>query len=141
MKKMKMKFLLSAILFTSILALTSCIDDFDEPGDFSTGAKSMNELKVSSDFKWSTAQAIEITITGLPVLQGVAPSKATLLLKGEKDVYYTGFHAINENLNLKVSVPSTEKSINLKFGSIEQAVSIQNDKVSFSYIPVVPNEE
>jgi len=138
---MKTKFLLSAIIFTSILALTSCIDDFDEPGDFSTGSKNMNELKVSSDFNWSTAQTIEITITGLPVLQGVAPSKATLLLKGEKDVYYTGFHAINENLSFKVSVPTTEKSINLKFGAIEQTASILNNKLSFSYIPVVPNEE
>jgi hypothetical protein len=138
---MKIKFLLSAILFTSILALTSCINEIDGPDDFSKEAKSMNELKVSSDFKWSTAQAIEISITGLPVLQGVAPSKATLLLKGEKDVYYMGFHAINENLNLKISVPSTEKSINLKFGSIEQTLSIENNKVLFSYIPVVPNEE
>jgi hypothetical protein len=138
---MKTKFLLSAILFTSILALTSCINEIDGPDDFSTGAKSMNELKVSSDFKWSTAQAIEITITGLPVLKGVAPSKATLLLKGEKDIYYTGFHAINENLNLKVSVPSTEKSINLKFGAIEQTLSIENNKVLFSYIPKVNNED
>jgi len=138
---MKIKFLLSAILFTSILAFTSCVDEFDQQDNFSTGAKSMNELKVSSDFKWSTAHAIEITITGLPVLKGVAPSKATLLLKGEKDIYYTGFHAINENLNLKVSVPSTEKSINLKFGAIEQTLSIENNKVLFSYIPKVNNED
>jgi hypothetical protein len=140
MKKMKIKFLLSAILFTSILALTSCINEIDGPDDFSTGSKSMNELKVSSDFKWSTAQAIEVSITGLPALKGVAPSKATLVIKGEKDVYYTGFHAINEDLSLNLSVPSTEKSINLKFGSIEQVVSIENNKVLFSYIPKVTNE-
>lgn len=140
-KEMKMKALLPALLFTIILVFTSCIDEFDQPDGFSTGAKNLNELKVSSDFNWSTAKTIEISITGLPVLEGVAPSKATLELKGEKTFYYSGFHAINENLVLKVSVPTTEKSINLKFGAIEQTATIQDNKVSFSYIPVIPNEE
>ncbi len=138
---MKKKVLLSAILFTSILAFTGCTDEFDQPDGFSKGAKNLNELKVSPDFNWSTAQSIEISITGLPVLKGIEPAKATLVLKGEKDVYYSGFHAINENLTFKLSIPTTEKSINLKFGAIEHTASIQNNKLSFSYIPVVPNEE
>ncbi len=136
-----MKAQLSAILFISILAFTSCSDELEQPRGFSKGAKNLNELKVSPNFNWSTAQAIEITITGLPVLQGVSPAKATLILKGEKEIYYSGFHAINENLSLNISVPSTERSINLKFGAIEQTASIQNNKLSFSYIPVIPNEE
>lgn len=136
-----MKTLLPAILFACILTFISCNDESEQLNGFSKGANSLNELKVAPDFKWSTAQTIEISITGLPAMEGAAPSKATLVLKGENAVYYTGLHAINENLVLKVSVPTTEKSINLKFGAIEKSAFIQDNKLSFSYIPVIPNEE
>ena len=136
-----MKYILSSILFISILTLTSCMDEFDQPSNFSKGAKNLNELKVSSEFNWSTSQTVQISITGLPALSNVEAAKATLTLKGENDVYYSGFHAINENLTFNMTVASAEKLIKLKFGSIEQTASIENKKVSFSYIPKVANEE
>ena len=136
-----MKYLLSSILFISILTLTGCTDEFDQPNDFSKGARNLNELKVSSDFNWSTSQTIQISITGLPALSNVEAAKATLMLKGENDVYYSGFHSINENLVIKITVASTDKLINLKFGALEQTASIENNKVSFSYIPNIANEE
>jgi hypothetical protein len=136
-----MKYLLSSILFISILTLTGCTDEFDQPNDFSKGARNLNELKVSSDFNWSTSQTIQISITGLPALSNVEAAKATLMLKGENDVYYSGFHSINENLVIKITVASTDKLINLKFGAFEQTASIENNKVSFSYIPNIANEE
>jgi hypothetical protein len=139
--KMKSNFLLSAMLFISIFTLTSCMDEFDQPSDFSKGAKNLNELKVSSEFNWSTSQTVQISITGLPVLSNVEAAKATLTLKGEKDVYYSGFHAINENLTFNMTVASTEKLIKLKFGAIEQTIAIENNKVSFSYIPKVDDED
>ena len=138
---MKMRFLLSAILFTSILTFTSCMDEFEQPSDYSNGAKDLNDLRVSSDFNWSTCQTVQISITGLTVLSNVEAAKATLTLKGEKDVYYSGFHAINENLTFNITVAATDKLINLKFGAIEQTVLIENNQAVFSYIPNVNNED
>jgi hypothetical protein len=63
-----------------------------------------------------------------------------LVLRGENQVFYTANHAINENLTILVTLPSDEKSIRLKFGSIEQSVTIENDKVAFSFIPKLTDE-
>ncbi len=138
---MKNKFLLSATLFTIILTFTGCMDEFDQPGDYSKGAKDLKELKVSPDFNWSTAKTVQVSITGLPALSNVEAAKATLTLKGENDLYYSGFHAINENLIFNMTVASTDKLIKLKFGSIEQTATIENNKAAFSYIPKVNNED
>jgi hypothetical protein len=138
--RIKSNFLLSAMLFISFFTLTSCLDEFEQPSEFSNGAKDLKDLKVSSDFDWSTSQTIQISITGLPTLSSVEAAKATLTLKGEKVVYYSGFHAINENLTFNLTVASTDKLINLKFGAIEQTIAIENDKVAFSFIPKVTDE-
>jgi len=119
---------------------TSCSEDFNRPDPISNGAKSLNELKVSSGFNWSTSKTVQISIAGLPTLANVEAVKSTLVLRGENQVFYTANHAINENLTIFVTVPTDEKSIRLKFGSIEQSVTIENDKVAFSYIPKITDE-
>lgn len=138
---MKANISLPSIIFIFILSLSSCLNDFYQPTYYSKGAKNMTELKVSSEFNWSTSQTIQISIIGLPALSNIEAAKATLQLKGEKDIYYTGLQAINENLTFNITVASSEKFIYLKFGAIEQTASIENKKVSFSYIPKVNNED
>lgn len=125
---------LSAI-FLSII-LVSCIDEYNIP-ETSTGAKDMQNLRVSTDFSWSTASTISVKIIGLPLPADVTAVKSSLSIKGAETTYYSGFHAINENLTLTLNVSNTEKTIHLKFGTIEQSVQIINDKVEFSFIPVV----
>ena len=121
------------------VALSSCQDEFDIQTT-SNGAKDMTALKVSPDFDWTTSKTVEITITGLPALTDVEAIKSTLSIKGQDKLFYTGFHAINENLTLVLVVPSDETSIQLKFGSIEKDASIENNKVSFSLIPTITDE-
>ena len=119
---------------------TSCTEDFNLPEQISSGATSLNELKVSSDFNWSTSKTVQISIAGLPTLANVEAVKSTLVLQGENQVFYTANHAMNENLTIIVTVPASEKSIRLKFGSIEQTVTIENYKVAFSFIPKLTDE-
>ncbi|MFZ4726777.1 MAG: hypothetical protein ACOYMD_15190 [Paludibacter sp.] len=119
---------------------TSCSEDFNQTEPISNGAKDLNELKVSSGFNWSTSKTVEISIVGLPTLANFEPVKSTLVLRGENHVFYTAYHAINENLTILVTVPTNEKLIRLKFGSIEQKVTIENDKVAFSFIPKLTDE-
>jgi hypothetical protein len=123
------------VLIISSLAFVSCTDDNIFKEDISSGAADMSELKVSKDFSWSTARVVEVSITGLPVPSYVTPSKATLVLESENQVYYSGFHAINENQKIVLTIPAINNSINLKFGSIEQTLNIVENKVNFSMIP------
>lgn len=134
---MKKVFQLALVLMT--VTLWSCQDELTVQTT-SNGAKDMSALRVSPDFDWTTSKAVEITITGLPTLENVESVKSTLTIKGQDKLFYSGFHAMSENLTLKCVVPSTETTILLKFGSIEQEATIENNKVSFSYIPTITNE-
>jgi hypothetical protein len=132
-----MKQILLISLFAVVLFFSSCLDESVLPEFKSENASNMNELRVSESFDWKTTKTIQITITGLPVLPNTNASKSTLTLKGKNDIYYSGFHAINENLNFTTTVPATETQIKLKFGSIEKTVSIENNKAAFSLIPQI----
>ena len=134
-----MKNVFQLVLIVMTITLWGCQDELTIQTT-SNGAKDMSTLKVSQDFDWSTAKTIEITITGLPTLESVEAVKSTLTIKGQDKLFYSGFHAMNEDLTLKVVVPSNETSIQLKFGSIEKEATIENSKVSFSYIPTITDE-
>lgn len=123
------------LLIISSLAFLSCTNDIVFKEDISSGAVDMSELKVSKDFNWSTARVVEVSITGLPIPSYVTPSKATLELESENQVYYSGFHAINENQKIVITLPASNNTVNLKFGSINQTLNIVDDKVNFSMIP------
>ncbi len=132
-----MKKLIYLAFMAILLLFSSCMDDFDLNTVPTKGAKSMDELKVSPDFKWNTSKTIEVKITGLPVLKDVSVTKSLLTVRNNKEVYYSGFHAINENNEMKIIVPSTIKDIQLTFGSILLDAKIIDNSVSFSFIPVV----
>jgi len=129
---MKKLFQLALIMLAEIFI--GCQDDINLETT-SNGAKNMSELKVSSCFDWTTSQKVEISIIGLLTLTNVAAVKATLILKGDDKMFYTGFHSINENLTLNMVVPSNETKIQLKFGTIEQETTIVNNKI-ISHFPL-----
>jgi hypothetical protein len=134
-----MKKLFQLALIILAFTFVGCQDDI-QIENTSIGAKNMSELKVSPDFDWSTSKLVEITITGLPALSDIAAVKSTLSIKGQDKLFYSGFHSINENMTFNMAVPSTETKIQLKFGSIEQEATIENNKVSFSFIPTITDE-
>jgi len=136
--KLKMtKKIFLPVLFFGVFFFSSCLDDIDLPEYKSAGATNMNELKVSSSFDWKTTKTIQISIVGLPTLPNTQASKSTLMIKGSNDVFYSGFHAADENLTLTVEIPVTENKIYFKFGSVEKTETIENNKVNFSLIPKI----
>jgi len=135
-----MKNLIQIMLLLTVTTLVGCLDMNIPEYSTSTNAKKMDELRVSPDFDWTTAQSVQVTITGLPIPDSTAAVKSTLLIKGLDDTYYSGFHAINEDITLVLTVPSTEKIIHLKFGSIEQDATIVDSKANFSFIPTVTDQ-
>lgn len=123
-----------ALFVTAILMLSSCVNDKLEEFTTSKNAKSMNELIAPKDFQWKTAQTVKVDITGLPTLQ---PVQSTLTIGDTKDLYYSGYHLMSDNLQLSIEVPAIDKELKLKFGAVEQTVTIKDGKASFSFIPVV----
>lgn len=123
-----------ALFVTAILMLSSCVNDKLEEFTTSKNAKSMNELIAPKDFQWKTAQTVKVDITGLPTLQ---PVQSTLTIGDTKDLYYSGYHLMSDNLQLSIEVPAIDKELKLKFGAVEQTATIKDGKASFSFIPVV----
>jgi hypothetical protein len=112
-----MKKLIYLAFMAILLLFSSCMDDFDLNTVPTKGAKSMDELKVSPDFKWNTSKTIEVKITGLPALKDVPVTKSVLVVRNSNEVYYSGFHAINENNEMKIIVPSNIKDTAYPFRS------------------------
>ena len=131
-----MKTILQILFLTLTVTLVSCEDIFQLP-EYSHEATSMDDLRVSEDFNWSTVRNVAVEITGLPAPKNVAPVKNTLILSDGVNTYYTGLHAINENHKMVLSVPSDLKVLKLKFGSIEREAEIKDNVVSLSMIPAI----
>ncbi len=95
----------------------------------------LNDLKASDTFSWSTGQTVEIKIKGLPT---VIPVKNTLkinLLNGT--TLFVRLHQMSQDVTFKLVVPSTEKKLNLVYGTMSNIVEITNGVVEFSFIPDV----
>ncbi|MFZ4456173.1 MAG: hypothetical protein ACOYOT_08130 [Bacteroidales bacterium] len=128
------QFLGMALFGTAFLLLSSCVNDKLEEFAPSNNAKSMNELIAPKNFQWKTAQTVKVDITGLPTVQSV---RSTLTIGDNASTYYSGFHLMSQNHLLSIEVPAIDKELKLKFGAIEQTATIKDGKASFSFIPVV----
>jgi hypothetical protein len=110
--------------------LTSC--DKSETPDTTT---SLSTLQADNAFSWTTAILVEMKVTGLPT---VIPVSSTLTIALENgSVLFTRLHQMNQNLAINLIVPSDEKKLVLKYGSVSYPVDILANQANFSFIPVV----
>ena len=109
-------------------------DGLLEPATSSTNAKNMNELVAPSDFLWKTSKTVTVNITGLKT---VVPIQSTLSVGSASGVLYKGLHLMSDNRTLTVEMPATEKVLTLKFGSVVLVSPVENNKASFSFVPVL----
>jgi hypothetical protein len=73
--------------------------------------ETLNDLKASETFSWSTGQIVVINIKGLPT---VIPIKNTLKIKvSNGTTLFNRFHQMDQDLTFKLVVPSTEKKLTL----------------------------
>ncbi|MEI7725372.1 MAG: hypothetical protein WCK09_09725 [Bacteroidota bacterium] len=98
-------------------------------------AKTLNDLKASPTFGWSTGSPVELKITGIPT---IVPIKSTLTIsRTSGETLFSSLHQMDQNLTIKLTVPSTEKELTLKYGSVSYPVAIVNHQAGFSFIPVI----
>jgi hypothetical protein len=95
----------------------------------------LNDLKVSNGFSWSTDKPVSLTITGLPTVIPYV-SKLTVSLEDGSELISMS-HAMDQNLTLDLKVPSTEKTLRVKFSSTEYLIPINGTIAEFSFIPVL----
>jgi hypothetical protein len=128
-----MKNLKSIILLLSIslFVFSGCMKDEIVP----LLPKSLNELNADDTFTWTTANSVEIQITGLPTVIPVRSTLSILLSDGTN--LYSEFHLMSENLSLNLPIPSSENQLVLKYGSMVYPLVISNGKVEFSFIPKI----
>ncbi len=117
--------------FTTLFLFTSCLDDQFSDIKTSQSINKIEDVKVSSDFNWATTKTVVVKVVGLPTVE---PVKSTLSIGAKSNVYYTGYHAMSDTLNLKVVVPVAVNELTLKFGSIERTSAIADGKAGFSYL-------
>jgi hypothetical protein len=97
--------------------------------------ETLNDLKASETFSWSTGQIVVINIKGLPT---VIPIKNTLKIKvSNGTTLFNRFHQMDQDLTFKLVVPSTEKKLTLVYGTVNYPIEIVNGVVEFSFIPKV----
>jgi hypothetical protein len=98
-------------------------------------ATTLNDLKASPTFGWSTGTLVELKITGLPT---IVPVKSTLSIsRTNGETLFSSLHQMDQNLTINLTVPSTEKELTLKYGSVSYPVAIVNHQAVFSFIPVI----
>lgn len=114
-----------------LILLSSCRKETDE---IPISGK-LNSIQVSPTFNWSTSKTIDVNITGLPT---EIPVISTLIISLEDgSSLYQGSHAMNQTKVIQITVPVIADKIKLKYGSVEYILTIETDKVDFSFIPKI----
>jgi hypothetical protein len=126
---------LNLILISAISGLIFSACSKSEIVTPDNSGKALNELVVSSSFTWNTALPVELKITGLPT---IVPVSSTLTISLENGTpLFNEYHLMDQNLTVKLLLPSTEKKLVLKYGTVTYQVEVVNNQAAFSFIPVV----
>lgn len=130
---MKKKNLLVLAAFSIVLIGTSCKKSVDAVGN-NNATKNFADIKTNSSFKWNSTKQISVIISGMPT---VNPVTGTLKVVNPKtgESFYAGFHKLEDNVYLKLTVPSVADSIQIQFGSIRKSYSANASGITANYLP------
>ncbi len=125
-----MKKILLSLLIAAMFLFSACQKEETDPVN---PAKSIEELTVSKDFKWSTAQSVTVHVIGLPT---PVPIRNVLIISTPDGIELLKTnHLMSEDLIFKVELRSTYKELRLKFGAKQLTSQIKDGNAEFSFIP------
>lgn len=125
----------SAILLAGFILLFSACKKSEVAEPLPQPPSTLNELKASESFSWSTGQNVQFKIKGLPTVILVKNTLKINLINGTN--LFNRYHQMDQDLDFKLVVPSTEKKLTLVYGTVSYPVEITNGAVEFSFIPKV----
>lgn len=119
---MKKLILISFVLLG--IVFTSCRKDFEEqPIQAPT---SMEDLQVPSNFDWKTTKDVNFN------LKGEYNSLVEVLASNGK-VYHKAFLTQNQNYGVKLTIPSYEKQVTLRYKGQEVPVELDGSTVNHTF--------
>jgi hypothetical protein len=136
MKKIKYSLLILSII---LISFASCKKNVENTVEVPKIPSKFSEIKTSSNFNWNTTREVEIKVSGLKT---ETPISNTMVLSNKEKLanYYTGKHEMSESLTIKITVPASQDSILLSFGSIQKTYSIKQSSVDVDYVISYPEE-
>jgi hypothetical protein len=110
-------------LISLVVLFTSCRKDFDNPTP--KVPATMEDLKIPADFDWKTIKDIQLTLTGYAnsIVEVTSP---------EGVVYQKSFLTRNEPYIMKLTVPTYERSLRLKY--MGQNIELELSSGTIEYI-------
>jgi len=127
---MKPLSLVRVTLVTLFLATISCTGYNIDELPTSSNATNMGAMIAPPSFKWTTTQTVMVNITGS---KSLSPIKSTLTISGSKGSFYKGLHANTENKDLRLILPTNEKTVTFQFNSKVLSVDIIGGKAVISF--------
>jgi len=92
------------------------------------------EISASSTFDWKTTKEITLDVIGL---KSVNPNIENILYVNSTigdTTYYNDLLFMNKDYTMKFSVPTTETSVTLKYGTKVIVVDLTSNYITFDYI-------
>ncbi len=131
--------IIKILIATVIPFAVSCVK-FERPGPPEPKAEesALTKVTVPADFNWSTGKSIEVIITGLPTVISVRSTLEIMLTN--RTVIFSALHDMSNNMILSLVVPSETSSLILKYGSVEETLTLANNKAEYSFIPQLDDE-
>ena len=127
-KIVNMKKLLILILLATTVIACKKADTNPDPSN------STKDLVASSNFDWKTTKEITLDVIGL---KSVNPEIKNILYVNSSigdTVYYNNLLFMNTDYQIKFSVPSTENSVTLKYGTKVMDIDLVSNYITFDYI-------
>jgi len=118
-----------ALLFF-IFSLSSCKKDLPPAPE---KVWNTTDLNVSADFDWKTSREITLNVVGLKEVNPAITN--TLYVNSSAGVtYYKDLLTMSKDYTIKFTVPSTETSLVLKYGTKTSTLPITSNILTFDYI-------
>lgn len=129
-------FIFIALGITLITAQFGCKkglqDEVVNPPSTDTGT-TFKQLQIPSNFNWKTDQLVTLQVSPL-----ATPIKVTNTLRVTDELGETVFFAerikMDDAISRQIRIPDGITKVKVKFGTIQKAVIIQNQIISFDYL-------
>lgn len=121
------KLVIGLLMVSSIIA---CKKENIEP----TPVKDTTQIHAPSTFNWKTSKEITLNVVGMKDISSSIQNTLYVKSSDEKTVYYTDVIKMNTDYSIKFSVPSTETSVKIVYGSRSSSIELISSTITYDYL-------
>lgn len=118
----------------SLIGLTSCKKNLETPDPKNSDqANLFKEIKADENFSWKTSSEITLNVSPLSTPVKIVNTLKVSSADG-KTIYLSRLASMDEALIEKLTIPITEKSLKVSFGSISKTFNTTATFIEFDYL-------